>query len=363
MPSPVQKARTFARHSSLLWKNPRVLPRVAKGYFNALAMRRPVLRTVEFAIIAECNVNCEMCYATKIVDPSRKRMSVDEYADVWQQAKKLGAFSAHLSGGEPTLRNDLPQILEALEGGNTILSMTTNSSLMPDGYLEKLRKGGLSCLHFSLNSMDPAANDKTRDHIGHYELVMEKIKEAKSLGYEVCLSIVVAHNDLENMRRLAEFAKENDIGIVFSLATPSGNWKGNTDELLTPEEWQEVDAYMDASPHVRSDWTINMDMKKGCPAGYEKVSLSPYGEVQGCAMLFVSHGSVREEPLADIWHRMQEWQPYKKRPKQCLIALDREFIDEYLLPTNAFDILPVHAANHPVHPWTGEDIGQRGGGP
>ena len=309
-----------------------------------------MLRTIEFALLAECNVNCEMCYATKIQDNSRKRMSVDEYADVWSQAKKLGTFSAHLSGGEPTLRKDLPEILSVLDPGKSIISMTTNSSLMPSGYLEKLRKGGLSCLHFSLNSTDPATNDRQRDYVGHYELVLDKIKEAKSLDYEVCLSIVVAHDDLANMRRLTEFAEEEDIGIVFSLATPSGNWKGNTEELLTPEEWKEVDSYMAANSHVRSDWNINLDMKQGCPAGYEKISLSPYGDVQGCAMLFVSHGNIREEPLEDIWRRMHEWQPFKKRPKQCLIALDRPFIDEYLIPTNSYDVLPIAAEEHPVHP-------------
>jgi len=354
MLTPLNKARTFIRHSSLLWKNPGVIPRVAQGYFNTLALKKPVLRTVEFALLAECNVNCEMCYATKIADASRKRMSVDEYADVWQQAKKLGAFSAHLSGGEPTLRKDLPEILDALDGGNSILSMTTNSSLMPDGYLEKLRKRGLSCLHFSLNSLDPAENDRARDYAGHFELVMSKIKEAKSLDYEVCLSIVVSHNDLDNMRRLSDFAEKEEIGIVFSLSTPSGNWKGNTEELLTAEEWKEVDAFMSSSPHIRSDWMINLDLKKGCPAGYEKISFSPYGDVQGCAMLFVSHGNVREERLEDIWKRMREWQPYKKRAKQCLIALDREFIDEYLLPTNDYEVLPIPAASHPVHPWSGK---------
>lgn len=356
MPTPFEKARTFVRHSTLLWKNPGVLPKVAAGYFNALVLRKPVLRTVEFAVIAECNVNCKMCYATKIVDKERQRMTVDEYADVWQQAKKLGAFSAHLSGGEPTLRKDLPSIIEALEPGKTIISMTSNSSIMSPGYLEKLRKKGLSCLHFSLNSMDPAINDDQRDHIGHFEMVMAKIKEAKSLDYEICLSIVVAHNHLEEMRRLAAFAKEEDIGIVFSLATPSGNWSGARDELLTPEEWRQVDGYMDANPHVRSDWTINLDMKKGCPAGYEKISLSPYGDVQGCAMLFVSHGNVREEPVADIWHRMHEWQPYRKRPKQCLIALDRPFIEEYLIPTNSYEVLPIPVESHPVHPVARETV-------
>lgn len=76
------------RHSTLLWKNRSVLPKVAIGYYNALVLGKPVLRTVEFAITPHCNVNCSMCYATKIVDRKRTMMEVGDYADVWAQARK-----------------------------------------------------------------------------------------------------------------------------------------------------------------------------------------------------------------------------------------------------------------------------------
>jgi MoaA/NifB/PqqE/SkfB family radical SAM enzyme len=345
-----QKAKHFTRHSSLLWKNRAVLPAVASGYFKTLVLRRPVLRTIEFAITPHCNVNCTMCYATKIVDRRRKTLSPSEYADIWNQARQLGCFSVHLSGGEPTLRKDLPDILAALSPGQPIISMTTNSSMMSPGYLERLRTGGLSVLHFSLNSVDPTVNDRERDHAGHKELVLRTIAEARKFDYEVCLSVVVSRGKLAEMRRLAAFASEHEVGIVFSLATPAGNWTGATDQLLTPEEWSEVDAYMDANPHVRSDWTINLSMRKGCPAGFEKIALSPYGDVQGCAMSFISHGNVREEGLESIWRRMHEFKHYKKRPGQCLIALDREYIDEYLVPVNALEVLPVPIEQHPRHP-------------
>ena len=107
------------------------------------------------------------------------------------------------------------------------------------------------------------------------------------------------------------------------------------------EDWEGVDALMDSTSHIRSDWTINLDMKKGCPAGYEKISLSPYGDVQGCAMLFVSHGNIRHKPLSEILADMREWPHYKKRAGKCLIALDRPFIDEVVIPTSRMPVLPI----------------------
>lgn len=337
----------LAYHSSILWKNRKAIPRVASGYFNRLVLQKPVLRTVEFAVTPFCNVNCQMCYATKLVDKSKELMKPDDYAAIWKQATRLGAFSAHISGGEPTLRRDLTEIIAAFEPGKNIVSMTTNATRLDSSYLQRLRQAGLSVLHFSLNNLDPEVNDSERDFKGHSSTVMNAIDDAKKLGFDVCLSIVVAHGKLKEMRELSQLAKQKNIGIVFSLATPSGNWAGACDQMLTPDEWLEVDLFMQKSPHVRSDWMINLSMKKECPAGYEKVSISPYGEVQGCAMSFVSHGNVLSDPLEAIWSDMRQFEPYRKRSPVCLIGLDHEFVNAYLLPANSMPVLPVRADKLP----------------
>lgn len=346
----LKKAKHFIYHSSIVWNNIGVLPKLLQGYFNTLVLGKPVLRTLEFAVTPHCNVNCPMCYATRIVDNSRQMMKPDDYAAIWEQAKTLGAFTAHLSGGEPTMRKDLPDIIAALDPKHTIVSMTTNAILLGSAQMERLRKAGLSVIHFSLNSLDPETNDRERDHKGHIAKVTEAIKTAKTLGFDVCLSVVVAHGNFESVRALTSFAEEMGIGIVFSLATPAGNWNGAKDQMLTPEEWEQVDAYMQANPHIRSDWTINLSLRKGCPAGYEKVSVSPYGDVQGCAMSFISHGNLREEKLEAVWRRMLQWDQYKKRSPVCLIGLDQHYVDEYLLPINGRDVLPVPVEQHPLHP-------------
>lgn len=349
----IKKTRHLAYHSKLLWKNRSIIPSVAAGYFNRLVLKKNVLRTLEVAITPHCNVNCSMCYATKIVDRSQDMLSPAEYAKIWQQAKALGAFSVHLSGGEPTIRKDLFEVIAAFEPNKTLISMTTNASRMSNEFLRKLYKAGVTVLHFSLNSTDPEANDAQRDYEGHHESVLDLIDKSKAVGFEVCLSIVVAHTNLDEVRRLTEFAIERDIGIVFSLATPAGNWTGYNEELLTEDDWAEVDAYMKSTPNIRADWTVNLSMKTECPAGFEKISISPYGDVQGCAMSFISHGNIREEPVESIWRRMHEYEPYKKRSSKCLIGLDRDYIDNYLAPINKLDILPVRAEKHPSMPLGG----------
>ncbi|MBF0103105.1 MAG: radical SAM protein [Desulfobacterales bacterium] len=351
-----QKFLHFVRHSSILQKNINVLPRVLLGYFNTLILKKKVLRTIEFTVTADCNVNCEMCYASKIKQKDKNYLTPEQYHSIWKQAKKLGAFSIIISGGEPTTRKDIVEVIAALDPRNTIIAFVTNSIRINKAFLHKLKESGVNILHLSLNSVDEDENDRMRDYKGHLKHVMSIITVAKEMGFEVCLSTVVSHNGFERTKKLTEFAKKNNIGVVFSLACPTGNWAGARENLLTSNEWIHIDQYMKNNPYIRSDWTINLSLKTECPGGREKICISPYGDVMGCGMNFISHGNVLEEPLEIIWKRMGEWWPFKKCSKKCLIALDEEYLEEYLLPIAGSTILPVRLDQHPIHPMSLEMI-------
>lgn len=345
-----QKLRHFTKHSTVVWKNLPVLPRVLTGYFRTLVFKQTVLRTIEFTITPDCNLSCEMCYATKLKRKNGQLLTPTDYKNIWQQAKKLGAFSVVISGGEPTVRKDLFEVIGALEPHRTIIGMVSNSSNLNENFMQKLRQSGVRVLHLSLNSVDSDVNDRERDFQGHFNRVNELIDIGHRLGMDICLSTVISHGELERMKKVVRFAKERNVGVSFSLACPTGKWEGARNHLLTPQEWQQVDQFMTDNPHVRSDWTINFSMKKECPGGREKLCVSPYGDIMGCGMNFISLGNVLHEPLAKIWERTKKWPPFQKRSQKCLIAVDQEYLEEYLLPVVGSDSLPVSVKNHPKHP-------------
>lgn len=344
-----QKLKHFIYHSKVIKLRFGLIPKILYGYFNTLVLRRASLRTIEFSLLAECNSKCVMCYASQIKREDDEYLTVSEYADIWKQAEKLGALSVILSGGEPTLRKDLLGIISVMNPKNTIFALVTNSLNMNREYLKELKKAGVETIHLSLDSLDEKKNDEIRGAQGHYKKVLETISNAKSLGFTVCLSTVIAHNGLNKMREMVKFAAANQIGIVFSLACVSGNWADEKDVLLTPKEWQSVQDYMKKNPHIRSDWTINFSMKQECPGGREKVSISPYGEVMGCAMNYVSFGNVRKEPLKTIWKRMQNFEHFKKRSPDCLIGADPDYIEKYIRPLSGMKV-PVSIDEHPNFP-------------
>ncbi|MBF0209148.1 MAG: SPASM domain-containing protein, partial [Oligoflexia bacterium] len=137
---------------------------------------------------------------------------------------------------------------------------------------------------------------------------------------------------------------------------PTGNFSGKKENTLTPDDWKIVQTKMKKNPHIRSDWTINFSMKVECPGGREKVAITPYGEVMGCGMNYVSFGNIREEPLKNIWQRMSNFPHFKKRSTDCLIGADQEYIDEYLIPLSEYQSLPIRINEHPKNPITFQEL-------
>ncbi|MFZ1988553.1 MAG: radical SAM protein [Alphaproteobacteria bacterium] len=343
-----QKIRHLMRHSSLVLGRPWVLKKVLEGYWRTRVLHRTVLRTLELAVTPACNTQCEMCYASRLHQPGQSILTPQEYRDIWRQAKKLGAFSVIISGGEPTVRPDLMDVIDAVEPKKSLIAVVSNGIQTAD-FVERFVAAGVTTLHLSLDGTDPATHDAVRRHKGNFAKTLAAIDKAKALGMNVYISTVIFRGGLAKMDDMVAFAAAHGIGIVFSLACPTGEKAGDESYVITPAEWQAVQKKMSANPHIRSDWTINLSGRVECPGGREKVAISPYGEVTGCGMNFVSFGNVRHEPLETIWRRMQRFPHFARRSPDCLIGADPQYIRDYLMPLAGCEHLPVRLPDHPAH--------------
>ncbi len=309
---------------------PVTVGKVAYAYFRTLVLRKPTLRIVEFSITPACQSNCGYCYAAKFHRPGETLLTPEEIGQVWRQASKLGAFQAFLLGGEPSLRKDLLEIARVLEPKKNIVSFSTNGISLTEDMIVELKKLGIYVIYVSLNSLDPAINDALRGYEGHYDHAMRVIDLCKKHKIDVFLPITTSKKLLSETAKMLDFARENGFTANINLLSPTGRAEGEKEDLFDEEFWTGLRELYDRNPSLRGDWDTNLSLEVCCPAAFEKIHVGPYGDVTGCAIQPMSFGNVREEPVERIVEKMRRFHHFAKRHPSCLVALDREFIGDYL---------------------------------
>jgi len=284
------------------------------------------------------------------LDSSKSELSAKEIASVWQQAKKLGAIGSYLLGGEPTLREDLFEILEVLEAKTYLVGIVTNSLLLTDELAHKLKDAGVTFLSLSLDSMKEDENDAIRNYPGHYKKVMEAIKLSKKYGFRTDISYVLSHSSLQVFDEFIEFALKIGVDYVApSVMLPVGKWADNEKEILDEGDWKRINSLIGRYPCLKFDFLQSFSGRQMCPGGIEKLGIGPYGDVMTCNVNPVSFGNVREESLEILWKRSHEFKFFRlgRNYKNCVVSGDYEYIQNILHPIGHIRKQPVFYEQYP----------------
>ncbi len=175
----------------------------------------PYLR---LSLTEACNYSCTYCLPNGYRATGRNRfLSGDEIARLLRAFGDLGMSKLRLTGGEPSLRKDLPDIIRIAAGLPFIkrVALTTNGCRLPklvDGW----REAGLTSLNVSLDSLDPGRFKRITGHDRHQEVV-EGIERALELGFDaVKVNVVLLRgsND-DELPGWLEWIRERDVSVRF----------------------------------------------------------------------------------------------------------------------------------------------------
>lgn len=324
----------FRNHHRFISRTPGVIPRIIEGVFRVNLLHQPRLRVIELAVDFACNGKCIYCSAVKMFDPKKEknRLTIEEFRKIGKDLDCFGTIGVVITGGEPFLRPDLPEIVKALNPKNKIISIVTNALVINEKKLKEVFAAGANSIEFSLDSHIEKENDKSRNFKGHFKKVMEGIKMAKKAGLNVCLSPCLTHQNINDFKKLILFAKKLDTFIFLSLAGDCGRWSDKDNIVLDEKDWDLMQSYRRKYPFIRNDFSTNFILKEGCPAGREKLYISAYGDVIPCSFTQISFGNIRSESLEKIWKRMRNFEPYTKYYPYCRRTRDRDFAKTYLDP-------------------------------
>ncbi|MCD9086965.1 GTP 3',8-cyclase MoaA [Stenotrophomonas sp. SY1] len=175
----------------------------------------PYLR---LSLTEACNFRCSYCLPDGYKADGRPQfLAVDEIERLVRAFATLGMHKIRLTGGEPSLRKDLDQIIETVARvpGIRKVAITTNGCLLPRR-LPGWHRAGLTALNVSMDSLQ---RDRFHAITGHDRLpeVLEGIEMAQQLGLQsIKLNAVLLRdrND-DELPQWMEFLRERPVSVRF----------------------------------------------------------------------------------------------------------------------------------------------------
>jgi 12,18-didecarboxysiroheme deacetylase len=193
-------ALRYGRHSSTL---PSHLLQFSKD-------KRPV---VVWNVTRKCNLKCVHCYAHATEQSVADELSTDEGKRLIDDLAQFGAPVMLFSGGEPLVRQDLPELAAyAVEKGMRAV-ISTNGTLITPDLAKTLKEIGLSYVGISLDGMQ-GINDKFRGVNGAYQKALEGIRNCQNAGIKVGLRFTINKFNVEEIPDIFDLLEEMDIPRV-----------------------------------------------------------------------------------------------------------------------------------------------------
>jgi len=257
--------------------------------------------SISFEVTYSCNARCHHCHLHGPI-PGEKRASAGEFTAL---CRKFTPVVAQISGGEPTLRKDLEEIIQGLRRPDKapFIVLTTNAATLTKERYLSLREAGVDEFSISFDYPDER-HDSFREIPGLYKKIeglLESIQDIKNKG--ITLSCVVHRQNYTELVKCAEFARKWGVGMNYSTYT----WM-RTDKkegfMIPPEEMDdfkaEIQKLLNWKEQHGTVFTAEYNFRKmieffenqsmpGCKAGKRFMIISPDGSISPCGLLIKNY--------------------------------------------------------------------------
>ncbi len=302
------------RHNGKLYINTFFPPYPSKAFdrfLDTAIKRKRIPYSTYFAVTDQCPYNCPHCsYGLH----KKGRLDTKQALNVMEQIKSLGTITIGFTGGEPLLRDDIVELVEAASDETSSIMFTTGYGLS-EALADKLKIAGLGCMMIGVESDNPSEHDKTRGVAGSFDEAIKAIGLSLEAGFYTAISTVGTKDKIKNgqIQRLAQLAKKHGIHEFRVLEPiPTGSLYDQKDEVLSEDESKELTEFhkqwnrKNKGPAISCFSYLESDEMFGCGAGFHHLFIDAIGNICPCDLTPLSLGNAFEESLEDIWIKMEQ---------------------------------------------------------
>lgn len=276
---------------------------------------------MDLALTYRCNNDCAHCYN------ARPRQYPEINTDTWKHIlDKLWQIAIpHIifTGGEPTLRDDLPQLIRHAENQGQITGINTNGRRLKDPqYVDSLVNSGLDHIQITFESSDAPIHDAMVRLPGAWQETTSGIKNALQTNLFVMTNTTLLNANRDSLVDTLNFLADLGVptvglnALIYSgngLTVGSGLKESELPDLLRVSKeitqknnqkliWYTPTQYCHFDPvffDPASGTGLNV---KGCTAALYNMCIEPDGNVIPCQSYYEPLGNILQEPWDAIWN-------------------------------------------------------------
>lgn len=261
-----------------------------------------------FELTPRCNLKCRMCYVRMTPDQMKsvgRERTAEEWLNIAKDATDAGMMFLLITGGEPTIRKDFPQIYEGLSKMGLSISINTNGTLLTDEIFDLWHRLPPAQINITLYGTCREDYDKLCGDPDAFDRVTKAIERLRSENILVHLNSTITPANISDTESIRKYALSHGLDLrmtayCFPPVRRSGCGADIEFSRISPETAGELtvqnlycqqgkDALMRCAENMSavesSEWDAHCGEPISCMAGRSQFWMTWYGGMTPCGML------------------------------------------------------------------------------
>jgi len=292
-----------------------------------------------------CPLQCPYCSNPLDYAQHKNELSTQEWCDVFDQARQMGAVQLGFSGGEPLVRQDLEQLVAHAHQQGFYTNLITSGMGLNEQRIAQLKQAGLDHIQISFQASDPVVNDALAGSKHAFEQKYEMCRLVKQYDYPMVLNFVIHRHNIDQIEQIIELCLELNADTVELAICQFYGWAFLNRQGLLPTQEQLTRAEQVTNVYREKLRQQNHPCKlifvvpdyyeerpKACMNGWGKIffTVTPDGTALPChaaRQLPIAFPNVREQSLSDIWYKSTGFNHFRGdawMPESCRSCPDKQ---------------------------------------
>ena len=286
---------------------------------------------IPLAVLAElthrCPLQCPYCSNPLELERGSQELSTDEWKKVLSELAAIGVLQIHFSGGEPTARKDLVELVRHASAVGLYSNLITSAVLLSRERLAELADAGLSHVQISFQGDEAGPADRVAGFRNAHKKKLDVARWTRELDMPLTVNAVVHRQNLDRLPGIIEMAVALDADRLEVANVQYYGWALKNRAALMPTLAQIEESSRiveEAAARLKGVLTIDYVVPdyyalrpKNCMGGWGRAffNISPTGKILPCHAAETITGlrfdSVRDHSIAWIWQNSEAFNRYR----------------------------------------------------